>query len=185
MYPKSNLYYNLKTFDISTGGKFILRRPDYLKSLLMSGISVSQEQKVVVSKNIERLFSLLDIRYLIMPWDTTQAHLKKVDQVSYDGHTIFLYEIDGSYDTFSIFYIPTTLQKINNITDFENLLNKHNNFIQNATVENFNKGEKNNNKVNLKVEYIKTENDYVKIRGVAEKNTFIVLKKNWYPEWHA
>jgi len=184
LHPNSNLFYDRKTFDIYVDGKFVLRRANYLNSLIVNGITVDQRNTMTVSKKAEQLLRFLDIRYLIVPWKTNQNNLKEIDKISYSGTTIFLYEIDGFREKSSIFYIPTKIKKINYVTDFENLLQTDNNFINNAVVENSRIAQKySSNEVNFQVLDSKTEEDYIEIKGIAEKEALIVLKKNWYPEW--
>ena len=179
LYPNSNLLYGKKIYDINT--PLLLRRQDYFHSLLINSVK-RYDREVTNTVHITQLFRLLGVKYVIASSQLKNKDFQQIDSVSQYGITIRLYAIKDIKD--NKWYIPQKLIPITYLKDFENQYEG----IKNLEKESFVEGKKSslmNKNNNIRITSQKMTDISVNLKGNFDNQTFLVFKKNWYPEWHA
>ncbi len=178
LYPNSNLIYNVNIYDINTG-TFRLKRPEYLRQFVLSNLEIVDD-KVNLQDNNCHLLKLLGINNLISSIELKSDQFTPIASLK-DGDTkISLY---GQKDfNQSFYYVPNSIKKIIYLEDFNNLYEKNQLSEEASVSEDINKDIDDNNTGYQITKKSRDLYDY-QLKGSFKKETMIVFRQNFFPEW--
>ncbi len=179
IYPNSNLLYDRPGLSINSFG-LALKRVDYLEGLLTTNFYLHSDHPEVPF--IPSLFDLLDLKYVITSRKVQSPHFTPLKALPHEGESIHLAQYKRSRD--SLFYIPTSVKKIGFQEEFENKLRDGTDLMKDALVEEQIVGLVEQS-APLKLQVLTQQPTQFSLKGNFGKNTFFVLRKNYYPEWEA
>ncbi len=173
--PNSNLIYDQKTFDINTGG-LRLRRADYFTDRIGEALFASDSALLssVQARNlleIGGIDSIISAKTFILPIFNNSEKIQK------DNITIFLSK--NTVDTLP-YYIPHIGRSIQYLDDFTGLNKKGLVSTNEAVLEGYKDFVQ--DPQDYITEYTETENQLI-LSTSFPRDTFMVLRRNWYPEW--
>jgi hypothetical protein len=175
LYPNSNLIFHRSVYDINIG-TFRLNRPDYLKQYIINSIPKAEKPK----KSVFQLLHILGIDTIVSSYEIRSDDLHLIKILKFNTYTVFIYRIPSVNSSF--FYIPKTTQNIVYLEDFKSLLEQGRITIDVAAVENSpNEVIQNNSDYTIRTAYDRETRAL--IQGVFKKDTFVVFRDNYYPEW--
>lgn len=181
LFPNSNLIFNKKTFDINSGGH-VLKRPEYLKRLITKDL-VAENKTITVPSRTVKLLKILNIRYIITPYKIKNDRFKIVKKATRKKNHIYLYQLNTNFnDKDNFIYIPFKLKKINFLEDFQREYYKETDFQKTALIESI-KMKINENRKPAKIFKIQAKNENLTVEGYFPQPSFLVVKKNYFPNW--
>lgn len=178
IFPNSNLIINKKNYYINTGG-LKMRNPSAIMDLIGSNVATTKNN-LIINDNTIFLFKIVGIKNIFTQYKINNKNLELSKTVRNNGYLINLYKLKNFGDAF--FYIPEKLTKINYNFEFEDYYNNNNLSAQNSIIENIQDGEIKNNK-NYKIINQRYKDNSYELNGKFEKETYIVFRENYYPEW--
>ena len=156
MIPNSNLIYGNKSFDINTGG-LRLRRVDYLTDRIEEILSSTN------SASVQNLLSIANITDVIVAQGTKAPLIKNINSTDLKPY-----------------YIPKIGHSIKYLDDFIALNNKGLVSTHEAVLEGFkNFAQDSQDHITA---FTEIENQLI-LNTSFPRDTFTVLRRNWYPEW--
>lgn len=173
--PNSNLIFAVKNFDINTGG-LKLSRAQYIKGILISEIQPINSITYSVTSLFKRIAGIYDVSKIISTVKINNLPLVK--KIQDNENSIYLYSVDQK--TNPDFYIPSKIININTISD----LNKHvmtdmsENTVITEKFKSFTQ-ETQNQKTNM----VNSSENLLTLKTHFQKDTFMVFKRTYYPEW--
>lgn len=174
LYPNSNLIFDRSIYAINTGA-FHLRRPEYIKSFIEKSI---QKEKGVVAPYIQNLLQIIGIDTIVSGFPLKGEAIKQKEVLIKDETKIHIYAVADSNKNW--YYVPKKVQKIEYIDDFEKKLINGEITLQKAVAEGFKRKENNDGYVILNE---KSSNTRYELKGSFAKDTFVIFRINYYPEW--
>jgi len=178
LYPNSNLLFDKKSYmQYSSGAN--LYRPGLLNALIQNGIRINEKEATIKSQALS-LMQILGIKNIITSYPINDKSLRLTGKINEDSPKIYSYALSDISSSF--YYIPATVRKINSLYEFsylyrQNKLSKEYGVIEQSPFDKF---------INTKDYKIinQQQDDYSKtIAGEFNKDTLVVFKVNYYPEW--
>lgn len=174
-YSNANLISGIPLLNAGNVG-LTLRRPDVVSGYigaLLEDVNASKETK-------ENALSLFGVNTVIA-----------FSPIRFDGHApipshsnekmrAVVYQLDTPS---SSLYIPESLQRVEYVSDINLFLGKNGISKQKGMVENHPSVQQNAD--NVVIRELKDTDQSIEAVVVANKNGFVVFRKNWYPEWRA
>lgn len=173
--PNSGLIYGNKSFDINTGG-LRLRRTDYFIDRIGEALFAS-DSALLSSVQARNLLEIGGINSIVSAKPNILPIFNNSDKIQENNVTIFLSK--NTVQTLP-YYIPHIGRSIQYLDDFT-VLNKKGLVSTNEAVF---EGYKNfvQDTQNHITAFGETENQLV-LNTSFTRDTFVVLRRNWYPEW--
>jgi hypothetical protein len=180
--PNSNLISGVSTFDIYTGG-LKMRRNEYLKSLITDSLTeLSRKQETPdAGMRAEKLLSLYNIKTILSLKPLYLPHFSLIQSNKKNDLTITLWQ--NTSVTNNLFYSPHKIKSLTYLEDIEKEMESEpisdaTAFVESLPVSiNQTGGIKN-------IQILKNIDHSLISNITAIDNSFIVVKKGWYPEWH-
>ncbi len=176
-FPYSNANLITGTPLLNTGNVGLtLRRSDVISGY----IGALLEDTVASKETKENVLSLFGVNTVI-----TFSPLQFEGHVPVPSHSneemrAAVYKFDAKS---SSFYIPETLERVEYVSDINLFLKKNGISKQSGMVENHLSLQQDKN--NIVSHELKETDQIIEMVATANKNGFIVFRKNWYPEWRA
>ncbi len=173
--PNSNLIYANKSFDINTGG-LRLRRVDYFIDQINEALFASDSAQLS-SPQAKNLFEVGGIDTIISSKPIAAPIFNSVDRINEGNVSVYL----SKYNLNPLpYYIPQVGRRIQYLDDFISLNDKGFISINEAVLEGY-KDFIQDPKDQITA-FTETENQLT-LNTSFSKDTFVVLRRNWYPEW--
>lgn len=180
--PNSNLISGISSFDIYTS--MGIRRHQFLKLIINEGISRATHPTIESSQSarLENILQLYNISSIISFRPLYLPHFKQV-QVMKEGNISLMTYQRQTNARFLDYYIPQTVTKVSNLDELEKSVYTDGLTENKSIAESIQSGiMQGHTTVNWRIN--KKEDEYMNVTATSLKDIFIVLRKNWYPEWH-
>lgn len=175
LYPNSNLLTNRPIYDVNTGG-LRLRRPDLI--LRYMSLFVNNEENETSLRNLAGVYGI----NTIISTKRSLFNFQRLNTVNIAGIPPFtIFRIPGVIE--STFYVPTRLTKIHYMTDLQTIILEGRLTKDHGVVEEHKTINQKNEAVIIKWIDSSPLKIETKVK-ISTKSAFLVLKRNWYPEWH-
>lgn len=169
LYTNSNLLFHKRSFEINSGG-MMLHRQNYLVHLI-KGNMLLQDKAV--------LMEMLGIRYIITALPIVGESFEEVGRIKNNDIMLSVFSLKKS--SMSWYYLPERVTPITYVQDFEDGYQQINSLEKEAFVEG--KYAPDIKKTNSVIKNEIRQDGYTVFNGSFNDDTFLVLKKNWYPAW--
>lgn len=176
LYPNLNLVFNKKSLGFNTGG-FRLKRLVFLTELIGDLAS----DQLTIDKKYLNLTEILGLKYIITDKDIKNKNYKTIKTVIDAKGKIFLHENKTLEN--QAYYIPARIKKITYLEEFKDEYENDRFSTENSLVENTNMVNTFINASKPDVKTLSDKDDHLILKGDFKDKTFIVFRKNYYPEW--
>lgn len=173
--PNSNLIYGKRSFDINTGG-LRLRRVDYFIDHIGEALFAT-DSALLSSPQAKNLLEIGNINSVISSKPLTSLIFDNVEKISENNLLVFLGR--NTINTLP-YYIPHIGRPIQYLDDFIGLNKRGLVSTGEAVLEGYREfTQDSKDHINT---YAETENQ-LKLNTSFPHDTYVVLRRNWYPEW--
>jgi hypothetical protein len=176
----SNLVSGQKSFEIYAS--LDMRRQQYLKTIITEGLDIASASTIESSQSarIENILQLYNITSLVSfkPLYLTDFLLTQVEKK--DDLSIYRYQNKNDKESLG-YYIPNSVKNVTSLEDLESKIYTGALTQSESLAESLKKSVIQNGKAKV---IIKKSND-TSLKSIisADDDTYIVFRKNWYPEW--
>ena len=169
----TNLYSGQKSFD--SYASLPIRRQQYIKQLIFSELQASKSGKLEAYLKLYNIGTIISLQSIDVQNFTRNQILK-------NGSSVISTYQNASILNSALYYIPHTISKVQTIDEIDEKM-QSGDISQDSSVAEVLPSTIVTNTVIPKV-IISLKNDQqLQMKISTDKNVFIVLKKNWYPEW--
>lgn len=179
--PNNNLISGHASFDIFTSLE--TRRQQYVKSIIFDGLDLATDKHIESSRSaqLENILQLYNTTSIISFKPLFLPHFKPVQTMKEGGMIITTYQNNTNQNA-ALYYVPKTIQKVGSVEEIEDKIYTGT-LTQEESVAESIRSTIIQNPLRASININKREDTYVKGTVVSKGNMFMVLRKNWYPEW--
>jgi len=175
LYPDSNLIFGKRVYNLNTG-TFHLRRPEYVKNLIQP---LEKDGQIEFESSSMDLMKALGIETVITGIPVKNKEMNLIKKLTRNSLEIYVYRVRDVKNTF--YYVPKTVKKIEYLNEFEDFY-KNNLLTENSVAEGINFSGI-DNRGNYSIKPIRQSEYEYSFTGTFSDKTFLIFKKNMYPEW--
>ncbi|MBI4973795.1 YfhO family protein [Candidatus Roizmanbacteria bacterium] len=173
--PNSNLLYGRRSFDINTGG-LRLRRVDYFIDHIGEALFAT-DSALLSSPQAKNLLEIANINSIISSKPFTSIIFSNVEKISENNTSVFL----GKNTVDSLpYYIPHIGRPIQYLDDFIGLNKGGLVSTGEVVLEGYKKFTQDSQD---HIDTFTETGNQLKLNTSFPQDTYVVLRRNWYPEW--